>query len=83
MADRYVAKIMSFKYKPQRTIAGNWAKIQDSRRRLINSDIEMKSGYSDNALYRMSVKALPDVYKPLLDSLKPLHILEKTLVLKR
>ncbi|KAG5935578.1 hypothetical protein E4U59_005530 [Claviceps monticola] len=40
MADRYAAKIVSFKYKPQRTIAGNWAKVQDYRRRLINSDIE-------------------------------------------
>ncbi|KAG6268238.1 hypothetical protein E4U48_004771, partial [Claviceps purpurea] len=48
MADRYAAKIVSFQYKPQRTLAGNWAKIQDYRRRLINSDIEMKSGYSDN-----------------------------------
>ncbi|KAG6203827.1 hypothetical protein E4U50_005524 [Claviceps purpurea] len=53
MADRYAAKIVSFQYKPQRTLAGNWAKIQDYRRWLINSDIEMKSGYSDNVLYRM------------------------------
>ncbi|KAG5950535.1 hypothetical protein E4U58_001582 [Claviceps cyperi] len=66
MADRYAAKIVSFQYKPQRTIAGNWAKI-----RLVNSDTEMKSGYNDNVLYRMFVKVLPDVYKPLLDSLKP------------
>ncbi|KAG6114742.1 hypothetical protein E4U14_001302 [Claviceps sp. LM454 group G7] len=57
-----------------RTIVGNWAKIQDYRRRLINSDVEMKAGYNDNVLYRMFVKALPDVYKPLLDSLKPRQI---------
>ncbi|KAG6218253.1 hypothetical protein E4U50_001709 [Claviceps purpurea] len=29
MADRYAAKIVSSQYKPQRTLAGNWAKIQD------------------------------------------------------
>ncbi|KAG6201879.1 hypothetical protein E4U10_003637 [Claviceps purpurea] len=29
MADRYAAKIVSFQYKPQRTLAGNWAKILD------------------------------------------------------
>ncbi|KAG5964545.1 hypothetical protein E4U57_005225 [Claviceps arundinis] len=33
MADRHAAKIVSFQFKPQRTIAGNWAKIQDYRRR--------------------------------------------------
>ena len=70
IANRYMAKIAGFSYKPSRGIDGSWTKLKEYRRKLISAKSVMKSAYPDDALFLILTKKLPKEFKATTDGFR-------------
>ena len=64
-AHLYMTKLQTFQLDESKGLDHAWIKLKQYRRKAIAADSNLKNTYSDNALFLILTRALPDSYKPI------------------